>query len=67
MRERIYNGGKLVYESPTLEEIRERCKVQVAALWDETKRFENPEPYIVDLSKDLWELKQKLLKEHSNR
>lgn len=67
MRERIYNGGKLVYESPTLEEIRERCKVQVAALWDETKRFENPEPYIVDLSKDLWELKQKLLEEHSNR
>lgn len=67
MRERIYNGGKLVYESPTLEEIRERCKVQVAALWDETKRFENPEPYIVDLSKDLWELKQKILEEHSNR
>jgi nicotinate phosphoribosyltransferase len=67
MRERIYNGGKLVYKMPSLDEIRERCKVQVAALWDETKRFENPEPYIVDLSKDLWELKQKLLEEHSNR
>ena len=67
MRERIYNGGKLVYKMPSLDEIRERCKVQVAALWAETKRFENPEPYIVDLSKDLWELKQKLLEEHSNR
>jgi nicotinate phosphoribosyltransferase len=67
LRERIYEGGKLVYDLPTLEEIRERCRTQVDALWEETKRFDNPEPYTVDLSHELWDLKQKLLHEHVDK
>ena len=66
LRERIYEKGNLVYQQPTLEEIRERCKEQISALWDETKRFENPQPYIVDLSRDLWELKQDIIEDHMN-
>lgn len=57
----IYNNGQLVYESPSLEEIREYCKSQVNTIWDEVKRFSNPHKYYVDLSKDLWFLKKEML------
>lgn len=66
LREPIYEKGKLVYQQPSLEEIREHCQQQINALWDETKRFENPQPYIVDLSSDLWELKQEIIEDHMN-
>lgn len=57
----IYNNGQLVYESPSLEEIREYCKSQVNTIWNEVKRFSNPHKYYVDLSKDLWFLKKEML------
>ncbi len=65
LRKRIFDKGELVYEQPTLEEIRERCKTEVDLLWEETKRFENPTPYIVDLSHNLWELKQEILENYN--
>ena len=34
-------------------------------LWDEVTRFETPHRYYVDLSKPLWDIKDKLLKEYS--
>ncbi|MBQ7308817.1 MAG: nicotinate phosphoribosyltransferase [Clostridia bacterium] len=58
----IFVNGECVYESPSTEEIREYCKDQVAHLWDEVKRFENPHIYYVDLSQKLWDLKQKMLR-----
>jgi nicotinate phosphoribosyltransferase len=62
----IFKNGECVYESPSLKEIKESCRKQVNDLWDETKRFEYPEPFIVDLSRDLWDLKQKLIQEHTD-
>ena len=50
----IFEGGKKVYEEPSLKEIREYCLIQTDTLWDEVKRFENPHKYYVDLSKNLW-------------
>ena len=50
----IFEGGKKVYEEPSLKEIREYCLRQTDTLWDEVKRFENPHKYYVDLSKNLW-------------
>ena len=50
----IFDGGKKVYEEPSLKEIREYCLRQIDTLWDEVKRFENPHKYYVDLSKNLW-------------
>ena len=50
----IFEGGKKVYEEPSLKEIREYCLRQADTLWDEVKRFENPHKYYVDLSKNLW-------------
>lgn len=57
----IFIDGNLVYESPTLSEMRDYCKSQVDSLWDEVRRFENPHRYYVDLSQKLWDLKQELL------
>ena len=54
-------GGECVYESPSIEKIREYCLSEVNSLWDEVKRFENPHRYYVDLSPKLWNIKQNLL------
>ncbi len=58
----IFLNGELVYDQPDLESVRDYCKNQVARLWDEVRRFENPHRYYVDLSQRLWDLKQELLK-----
>ena len=63
----IFEGGRRVYEIPTLEEARAYCAQQVDALWDEVKRFENPHNYYVDLSPKLWQIKQDLLKEQGHK
>lgn len=62
----IFQDGKCVYQKPSLLEIRNYCKEQIALLWDEVKRFENPHTYYVDLSNELWSIKQKLLHESTN-
>ena len=58
----IFRDGKLVYDLPKLEEIRSHCASQVDTLWDEIKRFDNPQTYYVDLSQKLWDIKYGLLK-----
>ena len=63
----IFQKGKLVYEMPNLEQIRNYCLEQVDTLWDEVKRFDNPHTYYVDLSKKLWDIKYNLLKENNGR
>lgn len=62
----IFLNGKLVYEKPSLEEIRNYCMEQMDTLWDEVKRFDNPHNYYVDLSQNLWDIKYKLLSEKNN-
>lgn len=57
----VFRGGRRVYESPSLPEIRRYCEEQIGTLWDEVKRFVNPQEYYVDLSRRLWELKQEML------
>lgn len=60
---KIMEKGKQVYESPDVTEISRYRKQCVDNLWDEVKRFENPHAYYVDLSQDLYDLREKLLKE----
>ncbi|ATW24286.1 nicotinate phosphoribosyltransferase [Candidatus Formimonas warabiya] len=62
---KIFDQGNCVYQSPELKEIKSYCKGQIETLWDEVLRFENPHNYYVDLSKPLWEMKQRLLQEYS--
>jgi nicotinate phosphoribosyltransferase len=59
----VFQNGKLVYALPKLKDIQTYCLGQLDTLWDEVRRFENPHTYYVDLSKELWDLKQRLLAE----
>ncbi|MGN1334676.1 MAG: nicotinate phosphoribosyltransferase [Anaerovoracaceae bacterium] len=61
----VFIEGKCVYESPSIEEIRNYCREQIDTLWDETLRFDNPQTYYVDLSQKLWDMKHRLLEQHS--
>ena len=63
LRKQIFEGGKCVYESPSIDEIKDYCAQQLDAMWDEMKRFENPQTYYVDLSYNLWKLKHDMLEE----
>ena len=58
----VFRKGELVYRCPKLDEIRAYCKEQVDSLWEEVKRFDNPQNYYVDLSQKLWDIKYGLLK-----
>ena len=61
----VFRNGVQVYWSPSLDEIRNYCLEQVDTLWDEIKRFDNPQTYYVDLSQKLWDIKYGLLKNKS--
>ena len=61
----IFKNGELVYQCPTLEEVRSYCLDQVDKLWDEVKRFDNPHTYYVDLSQKLYDIKIQLLKNNA--
>ena len=61
----VFVKGELVYELPTLEQIRSYCREQVDTLWDEIKRFDNPQTYYVDLSQKLWDIKYGLLEKNA--
>ena len=57
----VFKNGQRVYTPPKLADVQAYCKKEVATLWDEVKRFENPHDYYVDLSRKLWDIKKDLL------
>ena len=61
----IFEEGKCVYTSPSVMEIQSICTQEKATLWDENMRFVNPSNVYVDLSDNLYDLKQKVFKELS--
>ena len=63
----IFKKGECVYETPSIDVLREYCKMEVDGLWDEVKRFENPHAYYVDLSEKLWKIKNNMLSEFENK
>lgn len=56
----VIKAGKTVYTSPSVMEIREICTKEKDTIWDETKRFVNPQEIYVDLSQKLYDMKQDL-------
>lgn len=64
--ESIYENGKLVYERPSIEEIRDFHVKELATLWEEHLRLDQPQIYKVDLSQKLWTLKNDLLNKTRN-
>ena len=61
LRTPIFIEGKCVYDSPSIDEIRTYCRKEMDAMWAEMKRLENPQTYYVDLSYELWKLKNDML------
>lgn len=64
---RIFDRGKQVYQSPSIDSIKDSTQKNIENLWQEVKRFENPHRYVVDLSFKLWSIKDSLLKEKTNK
>ena len=61
----VIKSGQTVYTSPSVMEIREICNHEKDTIWDETKRFVNPQEIYVDLSQKLYDMKTALLNEMS--
>ncbi|EHJ07258.1 nicotinate phosphoribosyltransferase [Staphylococcus simiae] len=55
----IYDKGKLVYDMPTVAESRDYLARSLQFIWEENKRFLNPQEYPVDLSTECWDNKHK--------
>ena len=65
LRTQLFAKGKKVAKERSLQEIQDYCRSQVDTLWDEVTRFENPHEYYVDLSQPLWDIKNRLICEHT--
>ena len=57
----VFIDGTCVYESPSVMDIRAYCQKEKDTLWEETKRFSNPQEVYIDLSERLYQTKQELL------
>lgn len=60
----IFKNGQLVYKTPSIEGIRDYCAREQETIWEEVKRFSNPQEYYVDLSEKLLDLKLKMIQEN---
>lgn len=54
-------NGKTIYHSPNVMDIQAVCTREKETIWDETKRFVNPQEIYVDLSQKLYDLKTDIL------
>ena len=61
LRVPLFKAGRCVYTSPDIKDIRNYCLSEIDTLWEQIKRFENPQTYFVDLSTKLWKCKNDLL------
>lgn len=61
----VFVRGKQVYQSPCLQDICAYAKEEMGTLWEEYKRLTKPHLYKVDLSQELYDLKQTLIEEHT--
>ncbi|MHA3226514.1 nicotinate phosphoribosyltransferase [Globicatella sulfidifaciens] len=59
----VFKKGELVYEVPSLSEVKDYANKSIHALWDEYKRILNPEQYPVDLSQKLYDEKMASIKD----
>ena len=62
----VFKDGRCMYDFPPIEEIKKYCASEIDTMWEEVLRFENPHNYYVDLSDELWELKNRMIEEKRN-
>lgn len=63
----VIKSGKRVYTSPSVMELRAYCLQEQNTLWDESRRFVNPQKVYIDLSQKLYDMKKDLLEEMSEK
>ena len=63
----VIKEGKRVYTSPSVMELQAYCRREQETLWDESRRFVNPQKVYVDLSQKLYDQKKNLLEEMSSK
>lgn len=63
----IYRGGRLVYHSPAISEVRETVSRQLAQLHPGIKRFVHPHNYPVGLEENLHKMKTQLIFQARNK
>jgi nicotinate phosphoribosyltransferase len=60
----VYRRGARIYDSPSLNAMRERAAAQLATFQERYKRLKNPHVYPVGLSQQLHERKMAMIREH---
>lgn len=63
LTEQVLRGGELVRPLPSLADICAYAEREKESFWDEYKRPDNPHVYKVDLSQQLFDIKNKLISE----
>lgn len=63
LHRKVIDEGAIIYQNPTLTEIRQYASENLELLWDEYKRSLNPEEYPVDLSQKCWDNKMRNIQE----
>lgn len=63
----IFTDGELVYKTPQLADIAAFHLDNLELIWEETKRYLNPQEYPVDLSTACWNNKNDKIHEVSNK
>ena len=63
----IFKNGELVYQMPSIDEVRKKVQEELNTIYPEIKRFSNPHEYYVDLSLELLGLKKSLITDHKNK
>ncbi|MEM2088514.1 MAG: nicotinate phosphoribosyltransferase [Thermoproteota archaeon] len=56
----IFKNGELVYRLPSLDEIREKARIELHKLPEEYKRIRNPATYPIEISRGLAELTENI-------
>ncbi len=66
MHKEIFKNGELVYDMPDLYAAKQRLIDEKETFWPAVLRLKNPYEYHVDLSQELWNLKNKLMNQEHN-
>lgn len=63
LTKKVFENGKRLHKRKEIDEIRKYVSEDTKTIWDEVKRTLNPHNYYVDLSKPLYDLKEKMIQD----
>lgn len=61
LQREIIRNGKVVYDFPSLKQVKAYAERELATFWDEYRRLDRPHLFKVDLSDKLYELKTSMI------